>query len=303
VYVAGTGRAGTTLLERLLGLVPGVVPAGEVIDVWLRGPVRNERCGCGERFADCPFWSDVGAKAFGGWDPARAEALHAVQERAVRHFHPAWLTGNPPRGCAEDWDNLLDALASLYRALGDVSGARFVVDTSKRAAYASLLRRAGVDLTVVNLVRDPRAVAHSMTAKVERPHVPPEDGTDYMHTRRPSVAALEWVVFNEVNRLLAAKAIPLLRVRYEDLVGHPAETLMAILDHVGAEYDAAMLCERLQRSVDLGVSHGMSGNSMRFVTGSVELRADESWRQHMRRRDRMVTTMITAPLLRSYGYV
>ncbi|MFD0886208.1 sulfotransferase, partial [Streptosporangium algeriense] len=67
VFLGGLGRSGTTLLERLLGEVPGVTPLGEVAHLWTRGVLANEDCGCGKPFGACPFWREVGTRAFGGW--------------------------------------------------------------------------------------------------------------------------------------------------------------------------------------------------------------------------------------------
>jgi len=65
VYVAGSGRSGSTILERVLGQMPGFVNVGELIDLYRRPP-EGERCGCGLAFTACPFWLGVGKRAFGG---------------------------------------------------------------------------------------------------------------------------------------------------------------------------------------------------------------------------------------------
>ena len=59
LFVAGAGRSGTTILNTILGQVPGMVAVGEVRYIWERAFGENHRCGCGEPFARCPFWSDV----------------------------------------------------------------------------------------------------------------------------------------------------------------------------------------------------------------------------------------------------
>jgi hypothetical protein len=41
---------------------------------------------------------------------------------------------------------------------------------------------------------------------------------------------------------------------------------------------------------------------MRFVHGELDLRVDDDWRAAMLPRHRRVTTAITAPLLKAYGY-
>jgi hypothetical protein len=301
LYVAGTGHSGTTLLERLLGETPGVAPLGEVIDLWWRGVMRNERCGCGTPFLDCPFWSEVGKEAFGGWEHVDAPALRATQDRLVRHVNSAMFGRGLAGGGGAGTDQLVDALARLYGAIAAVSGASVLVDTSKRVPYASLLGRAGVNVSALNLVRDPRAVVYSLSRRVTRPHV--ADGSvDYMHTQRVPVAAVEWIVFNEAIRVLARNRTPVLRVRYEDLVRDPNTVVPAVLRHAGLDVAEATAPQLDQGTVEFSVTHGLAGNPIRFDRGPVGLRIDESWKVEMRRPDRMLTTIITAPLLARYGY-
>jgi len=52
--------------------------------------------------------------------------------------------------------------------------------------------------------------------------------------------------------------------------------------------------------VMLGRSHGLSGNPSRFRDGEIALRADETWRDQMSRRDRFVVTVIGLPFLFRY---
>src|SRR6266705_3371373 len=68
LYIGGWGRSGSTLLDRMLGQVPGFFALGEVREIWQSGLRENRLCGCGASFRECPFWTRVGAEAFGGWD-------------------------------------------------------------------------------------------------------------------------------------------------------------------------------------------------------------------------------------------
>jgi len=70
LYIGGLGRSGSTLIERLLGQVPGVCAVGELVHLWDRGITEDERCGCGEPFRQCPFWSQVG-KTAASFPPSR----------------------------------------------------------------------------------------------------------------------------------------------------------------------------------------------------------------------------------------
>jgi hypothetical protein len=78
IYVAGSGRSGSTLLERTLGEITGFVNVGELIDLFRRVVREGERCGCNEPFESCPFWSGVGREILDGWDPDEVDAVDGV---------------------------------------------------------------------------------------------------------------------------------------------------------------------------------------------------------------------------------
>ena len=100
-----------------------------------------------------------------------------------------------------------------------------VVDSSKHASLAFCLRCSpGVDLRVVHMVRDSRAVAYSWDKVVDRP----ESAGSQMATYKPAKAALRWNLQNSALQLLSQLGMPTLRVRYEDFVRAPAATLSEI---------------------------------------------------------------------------
>jgi hypothetical protein len=92
LFLAGMGRSGTTLLERVMAGATGVVGLGEVVHLWKRGLVDDERCGCGLPFSACPFWQRVGAEAFGDWRKVDVDEIQRLRQRVdkVRHV-PALL--------------------------------------------------------------------------------------------------------------------------------------------------------------------------------------------------------------------
>src|SRR2546430_17108956 len=101
LYIGGLGRSGTTLLERLLGELPGACALGEVVHLWDRDVRDDERCACGRPFSGCDFWRAVGERAFGGWDRVDVGpglALRPGGGGARGPPHPApW---GPPGGAA-----------------------------------------------------------------------------------------------------------------------------------------------------------------------------------------------------------
>ena len=231
VYLAGLGRSGSTLLERLLGEMPGACPAGEVVHMWLRSVRDDERCGCGQAFSACPFWQQVGRAAFGGWDQLdvdRVTRLRAQVDRA--RFLPQLASARLRSRLQPALDEYVGYYQRTYAAIGQVSGSPVVIDSSKHASLAFCLRSSpGVDLRVVHMVRDSRAVAYSWSKVVDRP----DAAGSQMSTYKPASAALRWNVQNSALQLLSQLGTPTLRVRYEDFVQDPAATLSEIAAFAG----------------------------------------------------------------------
>jgi Sulfotransferase family len=303
LYIGGLGRSGSTLLDRMLGRVRGCRSVGELAFLWRRGLVENNRCGCGQRFRDCPFWTRVGREAFGGWerlDPGEVLDLQANVDRT--RFVPLMCAPSLWPPYRRRLDRYLGLLADLYRAIQRVSGEPVVVDATKHASHTYLLRRLpGLDLRVVHLVRDSRGVAFAWTKVVRRAEV--VDGQALMTTEHPLRLAGRWVSHNLLFHLLRAAGVPTLLVRYETLVRHPRRELARIIRHLGQAPEDADLGFVGDDYVELAPSHALAGNPMRFQQGRVPLRLDEAWRRDMRRRHRLLTLTTTWPLLLRYGYL
>ena len=94
----------------------------------------------------------------------------------------------------------------------------------------------------------------------------------------------------------AAAAFGSTRVHYEDFVREPRRTVEVALSGLGLPVEPAQLSHIGDGRVVLGHTHGLSGNPSRFRYGEIVLRADEAWRDQMRRRDRLIVTMVALPL-------
>ncbi|WP_233515085.1 sulfotransferase [Marinitenerispora sediminis] len=301
VFVGGIGRSGSTLIERLLGELPGVCSVGEVVHMWRRSLVDDELCGCGAPFGDCEFWRRVGAAAFGGWDrldPGDALGLRASVDRT--RYVPALLRHDPPQALAAALRRYTALYDQLYTAIAQVSGCRTVVDASKHASLAACLwHRYGRRMRVLHVVRDPRAVAHSWTKRMRRPDATATSPEQEMARYSPGRTAVQWMAQNAVLASLARRGVPTRRVRYEDFAAAPAREFAGIAEFVGHD---GVLPIGADGTASLSRTHTVSGNPMRFTTGPVTVREDASWRGGLALRHRMVVSALTAPARRRYGY-
>jgi hypothetical protein len=300
LYIGGFGRSGSTLVERILGQLPGFCSSGEVVFLWQRGLIDGQLCGCGVPVPECEFWSRVGKTAFGGWDQIDAHEMLALQKRVDRNrFIPSMVAPRLRPAAQADLDRYTDVLSRLYRAIGEVAGARVVIDASKHASTAFLLRRVpGIDLRVVHLVRDSRGVAYSWTKEVRKPEVTGDDA--FMPVYSPSSSGRQWVAYNLMFDALGLLDRTMV-LRYESLLEDPRAGLRKILEHAG-EPPADNFDFLGDGWVDLGCDHTVAGNPMRFHQGRLDLRLDQAWTTKLPERDRKVVTAITWPLQVRYGY-
>jgi UDP-N-acetylglucosamine transferase subunit ALG13 len=299
-FLGGFGRSGSTLLERLLAEVPGVTALGEPVHLWERGLRDDERCGCGEPFSRCPHWQAVGAAAYGGWDRLDVEHVLALKSAVDRtRYVPRLAAPAVSAGQARAVDEYTDLYRRLYRGVTAVTGDTVLVDASKHASLAFTLRRAAdLDLRVLHMVRDSRGVAYSWSKQVRRPELDAGD----MPTYTPARAAMLWTANNALFDLLGRLGTAVHRVRYEDLVAGPAAILGEVLTYLGLPVEEDTLSFLQSDSAELGTSHTIGGNPMRFATGRLTLRADEAWRREMPARARIEVSALTAWPLAGYGY-
>jgi Sulfotransferase family len=299
LYIAGSGRSGTTLLDRILGQLDGFFSVGELHNVWERGMLANRKCGCGLPFSSCPIWQAVLRRAFDGPDAVDARRMAALGRRStgLRRIPSVLARGVQPAdpGMA----GYRETLQRLYQALQRETGCRVLVDSSKSPLYAEQLRTLpGVDLYLLHLVRDPRATAHSFGRRKKLPDF--GDGR-LMQRQPPLVSSRRWALSQTLTELLwRGRSDRYLRVRYEDFVRDPQATIGRITTLVHeVPPELPFLSET---TVRLGPTHSVSGNPNRFTTGNVEVRADDEWMRLMRRTDRMLVTALTMPLLLHYRY-
>ncbi len=299
VFIGGFGRSGSTLLERLLGQLDGVVTLGEVVHLWHRGIQDDDLCGCGSPFSSCPFWSDVGQVAFGGWGRIDVERVSWLAARVDRLRHTPQLAAASSRSFAAAADEYASYYERLYRAAAEVSGARVLVDSSKHASTALALRRAGgFDLRALHIVRDPRGVAYSWAKEISRP----ETGDQRLMPRySASRSTALWMAQNVAFSTLQRQG-EFARMRYEDLVADPAATVTRAWRTLGLPGDGRLQSDDGATFV-LGPSHSVAGNPMRFRSGPIEVRGDDAWRREMPAASRRVVTAVGMPLMLPLGYL
>jgi len=302
LFVGGLGRSGSTLVELLLAQSPDVCAIGEVVHLWERGLRYDELCGCGERFSGCAFWQQVGKTAFGGWSTVDVDEVVALKAAVDRtRYIPRLARRRLPAGLLEAVRRYADYYARIYRAAAEVSGAEVVIDSSKHASLAFVLRWApDIDLRVLHMIRDSRAVAYSWGRQIRRPEV--VDSEAYMPTFSPVRVSALWTAQNAAFDLLARREA-VTRLRYEDFAADPRVVLRRVRDWAGLPDRPEALRVLDDPPVVPQPAHTVAGNPLRFSAGPLRVRADEKWRSALPGRSRMVVGTLTLPLRWRYGYL
>ncbi len=299
LYFAGSGRSGTTVINTILGQLPGAFAAGELRYLWRRGVVEDHRCGCGEPFARCPVWSEVMA-ALGPVPPDEAAAVATRLLDRLRILRLPMLlarraVGRPPVPPHPD-----DArIVALYRAIAEHTGSSVVVDSSKLPPYGLLLRsQPGLDVRILHVVRDPRATAFSW----RRTKTTQDTSAGTLMPRMDAwKSSLLWVLWNLLTaRLWPAGTQGTLRFRYEDFVADPRGHMVQVAELAGLAADALPFVS--DDEVTLAPTHSVAGNPNRHTTGTVRIKGDMEWQRAMPRRDRLVVTALTAPGIARFHY-
>ena len=295
LYISGWGRSGSTILGNLLGQIDGVHHIGE-FRVWDAALLEGRHCGCGSLFADCPFWSRVLEAALGHVDAAAADRYRRQRLLHTRFRHvPTMLRPGGADQLRAKLADYLEVLEKLYAEIARVGEIEVIVDSSKFATYGWLLSLIGsIDLRILHLVRDPRAVAYSWTRK--KVH---GDIGRLMRRHSPGSSALLWSVWNASSELLFRERS--LRVKYEDFIQRPLPVLREILQFID-EAERATDFVRDHEATLTVPNHTVLGNPNRFAVGTVQLREDREWSSAMGLGSRALVGGITSPLRLRYGY-
>jgi hypothetical protein len=290
LYVAGAGRSGTTIFDRVLGTMEGVVSLNQVYPL---GQPKHSHCACGEELSSCKFWQRVSdhSDVF----PEQVNELLWLRERVDHSRHLPYLLTSLGRQVIQDpLDRYLAMLQDVYTALARSAGTRILVDSSKVTSRALLLSMIPtIDVYVIHMVRDVRGVIYSWQKKKKR-----KGG--YL-TGPGTVNVVKFWLLNNLAAEIIGRRMPYQRVLYEEFSQCPQEVIKRVRSKIPpiADRQGQFIDER---TVDLERNHSISGNPDRFQNGATPIRLDEEWKENLDSNVELASRIVTYPLLRRYRY-
>jgi hypothetical protein len=317
-YILSASHSGSTLLALLLGGHPDVCTVGEIKATSLGDPEKY-RCSCGALIRQCPFWARV-SKTMGdrGFPFEVTQAATDLRtgaspyvRRLLKPLHRGGLlerVRDAALSLSPAWRRSLDRTqrlnGALVRGLLDLTGKAVIVDSSKMALRLKyLLRNPDLDVRVVRLIRDGRAVsltymdpAHFADARDPGLREGGMGGDRAWQRLSMTSAAHEWRRSNEEAECLLKGLDPSrwTEVRYEEVCTDTERTLARLFSFLGLDPSRGA---RSLRSFD----HHIVGNGMRLDT-TTEVRLDERWRSVLTPRDLEDFESEAGPLQRRLGY-
>jgi hypothetical protein len=225
IAISGSGRTGSTLLSLLLSQHHDVFNLGQLRDLW-KSYQNNELCSCGHRLQQCEVYSRVIQHVFGTDAIAGLNEMQVLMKTffADAKSQSSWNDASILSGLALRNHAFLRKLHQVLDEIRLVTGVRFFVDASKSPEMAlAFSLTQGTDLLVLNLCRDPRAVACSWFTKLKSIR-----------------ASMRYVrMWLNRQRVLERWAVQLKRkyifVRYENFAKRPKSTVGEIARWAGLE--------------------------------------------------------------------
>lgn len=263
IYIIGSGRSGSTVMERVLNSAPRVCGIGEVHALW-RLDASGLLCSCGQPVPVCGFWRATLDHA--GFGPDQIKRLATLENSVVRNTYLMTLRYDLARIRADDrLAEFIDLQRRLLAGARAASGAAIVLDSSKAGPRAFVLA-AGLNPVFLHAYRG----AEDVIASWRRPKFEPSTGSPM---KKPPIreAAMDWIKVEQAARALSRVAT-LRRIDYLAFSSNPRATLHTALDDLFPGLVDSLDWQGENRVRPAQTYHSVLGNPDRFSREDIVIR-------------------------------
>jgi hypothetical protein len=237
IYIVGSGHCGSTLLDMILGAHSKVFGAGEIQNLKF-----ENKCACLKYISDCEKWKSLKGKI-------NPENLTIFRDKIN------FLKNSDNFYFLKNKKNILDNIIKNNPEI------EFIVDSSKDIDRLEfLLKYSNLDIYVIHLVRDGRAVSWSYIRKYKKVF--------------PWI--FKWFLSNlkiEIFKKRHSKK-KLIFIKYENFIEDPEKEIKKILRLINLDYKKSMLKFRNRNQ------HQVGGNRMRLGSSNT-IKKDMEWKGKM----------------------
>ena len=299
IYIMGTGRSGSTVLDTVLGNHSQIESVGELTNLPKSAWINGEYCACGERGNECPFWEKVKLNWMQRCGVKDISGYVTLQSKFERFRSWPRLFRERINLSAEFQVYSVQTQA-LFEAIQAVSGKSIIVDSSKSPVRAfALSQMSGIDLVLIHLVRDGRGVAYSLSREIKKDLA--KGVQNYLAPKPIWRTALFWIITNLQSEWMRRQVGVghYVLVRYEDFVQKPREILLRI--GVLARVNLSSLADTLDAGEAMVVRHTIAGNRVRMKS-KIRIRLDETWKTKFTLKQSKLFWNIAGWLMQRYSY-
>ena len=199
LYIAGAPRSGTTIADIIFGNLPGFFSCGELKNFSKRGLIENEYCSCGLRVKYCEFWGSVAKE----WQSIRSLSLSEYNDAYnslmksksfLLLFYRLYFPNRKFIKFKKDTYN-------LYHIIWKLNGHKVIIDSSKSPFRFFLLRKIGIKIDIIHVIRPVRGVIFSSLKNLKKDV---QAGIEYdILPKRPLLVAINWLYVNFLIKIFS----------------------------------------------------------------------------------------------------
>ncbi len=304
VFIIGTGRNGSTILDIMLGNAKTFQSCGEVYNAfYVLG--KNKNCACSRTVTKCSFWGNIFVNFFELNQENSADEiakLHRIFERKLYspllfYFHKLLNT--------KSFKRYLRSLEFFYKQIEKLSDKQVIIDSSKNPLRgAALLEIFKNEVYFIHLVRDGRG---QLMSWFRSGIIPPlniaikKGGTGKIRWWASSLYSLSWIFYNLLSSwVIKGSSKGYLLIRYQDFVNDPARYFSQIGVFTGEDISDLQLLLN-DRSL-FKIDHLIAGNRIRFQKNLILKAPDEKWKTQLNKSHKRIFWILAGWLAKKYGY-
>lgn len=273
IFIAGRGRSGSTLLGKTFDTAQQIFHAGELRYFAQIGYKENRECECGEPLKSCPFWGRI----IHSFEKNEFDEIHTASKGLPTHLEIELR--NTVNSRIEHNPLYVSLLNKLYQVIKNVSGSKYILDSSKFPVYLHyILNLNDVRVRVIHLTRDPRGTSYSWSTKKQGSK---GQSSELVGQHSFLKEATKWRLWNGLIRDMLKDVEYSVHTKWEDFLSDPCGESERIMGALNLEMSRPAFVSPTH--VRLSIGHAFWGNSSRRLDGVTEIRKEEEWRLHMPR--------------------